>query len=177
MRVSSAPPARTWKVYLRLVFCVAWIAAQGALVLTAPRRADAAFGFRMFAESSTITVRLAREIEAPSGHGTVVVPVKNGEWTARGPDDKPHAIRWRDRVLESNLGRFDVPMHAAYSAAAQVERWHAALEDVAAHLGDDAETLSLHLDLTVSRNGREPVGYHFTSAARNAVAARGAPPR
>ena len=71
MRVSSAPPARTGKLYFRLVFCVAWITAQAVLILTAPRRADAAFGFRMFAESSTITVRLEREIEAPSGHGTV----------------------------------------------------------------------------------------------------------
>jgi len=176
MRVSSAPPARAWRVHLRLAFCVAWIVTQAVLILTASRRADAAFGFRMFAESSTLTVRLEREIEAPSGHGTVVVPVKNGEWVARGPDGKPHAIRWRDRVIESNLTRFDVPMHAAYSAAAQVERWHGALDDVAAHLSEDGETSALHLDLTVSRNGHEPALYHFTAARRD-LAARGAPPR
>lgn len=176
MRVSSAPPARTWRVHLRLAFCLAWITAQAALILTAPRRADAAFGFRMFAESLTITVRLGREIEAPSGHGTVLVAVKNGEWIARGPDGNPHSIRWRDRVIESNLARFDVPMHAAYSAAAQVERWQAALDDVAAHLTDDVETRALHLDLSVNRNGHEPLAYRFTRAS-NDVAARGAPPR
>jgi hypothetical protein len=164
MRVSSAAPPRTWWVSLRFAFCLAWIAAQAALILTASRRADAAFGFRMFAESSTLTAQLGREIEAPSGHGTVVVPVKNGEWVARGPDGAPHAIRWRGRVIEPNLALFNVPMHASYSAAAQVERWHAALDDVAAHLGEDAETVALHLDLTVSRNGHEPVVTHFTSA-------------
>jgi hypothetical protein len=155
MGVSSVP--------VRLAFCLAWLGTQAALVLTAPRRADAAFGFRMFAESSTLTAALSREVEAPSGHGTVVVPVKNGEWVARGPDGYPRSLRWRDRVIEPNLATFDVRMQAAYSAAAQVERWHAALDDVAAHLGDDTETRALHLDLTVSRNGREPIAYHFTA--------------
>jgi hypothetical protein len=163
MRVSSAPPARSWRVPLRLAFCIAWVAVQAALVLTASRRADAAFGFRMFAESSTLTAHLAREVEAPTGHGTVVVPVKNGEWVARGPDGRSHGIRWRDRVIEPNLAIFDVRMHAAYSAAAQVDRWHAALDDVATHLAEDAETKALHLDLTVSRNGHEPVISHFIS--------------
>jgi hypothetical protein len=136
---------------------------QGALILTASQRADAAFGFRMFAESSTLTAQLSREVEAPSGHGTVVVPVKDGEWVARGPDGRPHAIRWRDRVIEPNLARFDQRIPAAYSAAAQVERWHAALDDVAAHLTDDVETRGLELDLTVSKNGHEPVAHHFSS--------------
>jgi hypothetical protein len=156
MRVSSAPHPT-----FALAFCVVWIGTQGALILTASRRADAAFGFRMFAESSTLTATLSREVEAPSGHGTIVVPVTNGEWVARGEDGRPHAIRWRDRVIEANLARFDVRMQAAYSAAAQVERWHAALDDVATHLTEDAETRAIHLDLTVSKNGHEPVVYHF----------------
>jgi hypothetical protein len=55
-------------------------------------------------------------------------------------------------------------MHASYSAAAQVERWHAALDDVAAHLlPEDAETRGLVLVLEVRRNGRDPVSYRFTS--------------
>jgi hypothetical protein len=173
MRASPAPPARFWRVRARvparLALCVGWIAVQAALVLTASERADAAFGFRMFAESSTLTASLSREVEAPSGHGTVTVPVKDGAWVARGPDGRPHDVRWHDRVVQSNLARFDVRMQAGYSAAAQVERWHAALDDVAAHLADDAETLALHLDLTVSRNGREPAVFHF-SAARHPAA-------
>ncbi len=161
MRVSSAPPARTWRAPLRLAFVVAWIAVQGILVLTASGRADAAFGFRMFAESSTLVAQLSREIEAPSGHGTVTIPAKDGEWVARGADGLPRAIRWRDRVIEPNLATFGVTMHASYSAAAQVERWHAALDDVAAHLGEDSETKALHLELVVTRNGHEPVTYRF----------------
>lgn len=166
MRVSSAPPARTWRPALRLAFAVGWVTLQGELVLSAPRRADAAFGFRMFAESSTLMAQLSRDVEAPSGHGTVTLPVRDSEWAARGRDGYLHAIRWRDRVIEPNLSAFGVTMHASYSAAAQVERWHAALDDVAAHLADDAETKQLHLELVVRKNGHEPVTYRFDAAPR-----------
>jgi hypothetical protein len=166
MRASSAPPARAWRVPLRLAFALAWLAVQSVLVLTASRRADAAFGFRMFAESSTISAHLSRAVSAPSGHGTIDVPVQGGEWVARGPDGRPHRIRWRDRVIEGNLAAFDVTMQASYSAAAQVERWHAALDDVAGHLAEDSETRALTLDLVVRRNGHEPMTYHFTSPRR-----------
>ncbi len=187
MRASSAPPARAWRAALypplTVAFAVTWVAVQAVLVLTASRRADAAFGFQMFAESSTLTAQLWRDVDAPSGHGTTRVPVREGEWVARGADGRPHAIRWRDRVIEPNLATFGVTMHASYSAAAQVERWHAALDDVAAHLAsspslgplapstsshlaaasfaDDVETRGLHLELVVRRNGREPVTYEF----------------
>ena len=166
MRVSSAPPARTWRPALRLAFGAGWVALQAGLILTASRRAEGAFGFRMFAESSTLMAQLSREVEAPSGHGTVTLPLKEGEWAARGRDGYLHAFRWKDRVIEPNLSVFGVTIHAAYSAAAQVERWHAALDDVAAHLADDTETKELHLDLVVRKNGREPVTYHFDAAPR-----------
>jgi hypothetical protein len=143
---------------------VSWIAGQAALILTASRRADAAFGFRMFAESSTIAAHLSREVEAPSGHGTVDVPVRGGEWVAHDGRGEPRRFRWRDRVTSPNLSTFDATLHAAYSAAAQVERWHAALDDVAAHLPEDAETRGLKLELVVSKNGREAVTYRFASA-------------
>jgi hypothetical protein len=151
----------------RIVFAVAWMGLQSALVVTASRRADAAFGFRMFAESSTVSAHLSREVEAPSGEGTTIEPVVNGEWVARGADGKPHRVRWKDRVTEPALATFDVTMHASYSAAAQTERWAAALDDVAAHLdSEDSETKRLHLDLVVHRNGREATTAHFTSAWR-----------
>ena len=122
----------------------------------------------MFAESSTLMAQLSREVSAPGGEGlgTVRVPVKDGEWVARDHEGHPHAVRWRDRVIESNLSVFGVTMHASYSAAAQVERWEGALNDVAAHLDDDAETRRLKLELVVRRNGRDPVSYHFASAPR-----------
>jgi hypothetical protein len=150
----------------RLAFAALWVAGQAALVLTASGRPDAIFGFRMFAESSTIRAHLTREVEAPSGHGTVDVEVARGEWTAKDASGTRHAFRWHDRVLESGLSVFDRTFQASYSAAAQVARWHGALDDVAAHLDGDAETRRLRLDLVVQRNGREPVTYHFASAPR-----------
>ena len=69
-------------------------------------------------------------------------------------------------MVEPNLSVFGVTMHAAYSSAAQVERWHAALEDVAAHMGEDAETKRLHLALVVRKNGHEPVTYAFDAKPR-----------
>ena len=171
MRASSVPPALARRASLRLAFAVVWLGVQATLILTASRRADAAFGFRMFAESSTVSAHLAREVEAITGEGTTLVPVVNGEWIAHGADGRPHRIRWHDRVTQPNLAVFDVTMHASYSAAAQVERWQAALEDVAAHLGDaDVETKRLHLELIVHRNGHEAVTYHF--AAPHAASAR-----
>ncbi len=149
-----------------MAFAVAWLALQATLIVTAATRSDAVFGFRMFAESSTIRAHLTREVEAPSGHGVVEVPVRDGEWTAKDKDGVPHLMRWHDRVIEPNLTAFDRVMHASYSAAAQVERWEGALNDVAAHLDDDAETRRLKLELVVRRNGREPVSYHFASAPR-----------
>ena len=134
-------------------------------MLTASNRADAAFGFRMFAESSTLSASLTRVVEVPGG-GTREVPVKDGEWVARGASGRTHAVRWRDRVIEPNLATFGVTMHAAYSAATQIERWRAALDDVAAHLPDDAETKRLHLELVVRKNGREPVTYSFDAEPR-----------
>jgi hypothetical protein len=166
MRASSAPPARAWRPYLRVAFATAWIALQAVLVTTASRRADAAFGFQMFAESSTLSAQLWREVDSAEGLGHVRVPVKDGEWVARGPDGNMHTLRWRDRVIEPNLATFGVTMHAAYSASAQIDRWRAALDDVAAHLSEDAETRGLHLELVVRRNGREPVTYSFDAHPR-----------
>jgi hypothetical protein len=174
MRPSQAPPARPSRAPhapfapLVIAFAVAWIGLQATLVLTASKRADAIFGFRMFAESSTIRAHLTRVVDAPSGDGTTDVPVRNGEWVARDRDGTPHRIRWHDRVIEGNLASFDREMHASYSAAAQVERWEGALGDVATHLDSegDAETRRLRLDLVVRRNGGEPVTYTFTSPPR-----------
>ena len=145
----------------RVAFAAIWVAGQAALVTTAGRRADASFGFRMFPESSTIEVSLSRVVEAPSGHGTVSAPVVDGAWSARDRDGTLRPVRWRDRVLQPELGTFDVTMHASYGAAAQLERLRAALDDVATHTPEDAETRALVLDVTVRRNGGEPHVVHL----------------
>jgi hypothetical protein len=161
--VTSITPGRASRPWLRVGFAMAYVAAQIALVLTAARRPDAAFGFRMFHESSTIDVHLSRAIDAPSGHGTVNVPVEDGHWAARDREGKTHHLRWQTRVVEPELAIFDAVIHASYGADAQLARWHAALDDVARHFPEDAETRAFVLDVIVRKNGRDPVTVHFES--------------
>jgi hypothetical protein len=143
-----------------VIFAAAWVSLQLGLVLTASRRPDGVFGFRMFPESSTVEVALFRDL------GRARVPVADGAWTARDASGVARAFAWRDRVKRPELAAFDVEMHASYGAAAQLARWQAALDDVAAHIPADAETRRLALDVTVRRNGREPRVVHLESAER-----------
>jgi hypothetical protein len=145
----------------RVCFAVAWIALQGALILTANRRPDGAFGFRMFSESTTIKVSLYRE----TAGGRVFV--EDGRWSARDAAGQVKRFSWHDRVTP-NLAVFDVEWAAAYGEAAQLARWQGALDDVFAHTTDDAETRRLVLDIVVRKNGREPHTVTLTTADRGA---------
>jgi hypothetical protein len=135
----------------RLGVAAVWIAGQAALIGTGPRRAGGTFAFRMFPEASTIQIQLSREVVAPSGQGTVRVPVDGGRWLARDRDGVMHRFRWDDRVEDGNLFPWGAPVHASYGAAAQLERLARALDDVADHIPEDAETLRLVADVTVQR--------------------------
>ncbi len=150
----------------RIVFALFWVAVQAVLVVTAGRRSDGAFGFRMFSESSTLEVALFREIDAPDGQ-RMRVHVDDGAWTARASDGTHHRLTWYDRV-PSPYWVFDREMHASYGAAAQLERLQGALDDVVAHLAatDDGETRRLLLEVKVRHNGREPVTHRLTSRER-----------
>lgn len=151
-------------VWGRIVVAVAWIGLQAALILTAQRRPDGAFGFRMFSESSTIEVVLSREIVGADGARTRV-HVNDGTWAARDGAGVLKRFSWYDRVWP-NLGVFDREIHASYGAGAQLARFQGALEDVATHIPEDAETRRLVLDVTVRRNGHEPYTVTLTSAER-----------
>jgi hypothetical protein len=120
----------------------------------------------MFGESSTVRLTLLREIEAPGGHGTLVVPVHRGEWIAPDSLGTRHHFDWRDRVKVPGLSIFDVTFDAAYGARAQLDRVQAALDDVAAHIEDDAETQRLLVDVTLVKNGREPTVTRLVSTYR-----------
>jgi hypothetical protein len=124
-------------------------------VLTGGRRPDHAFAFQMFSESSTARVALSREVEAPSGHGTTLVPVKAGEWTALDADGLRHSFEWHDRVKSPLVATFDTTFEASYGEAALLARMQAALDDVTAHLDGDAETERLVALVTLRRNGRD----------------------
>ncbi|MEO8875759.1 MAG: hypothetical protein ABI461_09250 [Polyangiaceae bacterium] len=147
----------------RAAVVVLWVGVQGALIFTASGRADGAFGFRMFNESSSVQAHLFREVGAPSGHGTVRVAAPNGKWRARDDAGNLHRFDWYDRVKSGAVAPLDQNAHASYGAAAQVERLHAALDDMAAHISGDAETEALVLVIDVSKNGRTPEPITFTA--------------
>ena len=134
------------------------------LILTAERRPDGAFGFRMFSESTTIVVSLSREVAGPDGTRTRV-RVHEGVWLARDAGGTTRRFSWFDRV-RPGFAVFDQEVHARYGARAQVARLQAALDDVAAHVDADSETKHLLLDVTIRRNGREPELFHLASPDR-----------
>ena len=155
------------RVWARIAFSFVFVAVQAALVLTAGDRPENAFGFRMFSESSTISYSLAREVKrSPLAGDVVVVPVADGEWSAKDSQGVLRHVSWRDRVKRPELCVFDATFHASYSARAQLTRLGAALDDVATHTPDDQETVRLLMDVTIRHNGREPEVIHLTSVRR-----------
>jgi hypothetical protein len=148
----------------RVVFAAAYFAAQAVLIGTSGKRPDHAFGFQMFSESSTLSIHLMRKVDSVTGHGTTLVDVHDGEWIARDSRGKEHRFSFRDRVKEPGLTIFDTTIHASYGADAQLARIKAALDDVAAHVPEDSETRALVADVTVRKNGKEPVVIQLTSA-------------
>jgi hypothetical protein len=142
-----------------------WVSLQVALVITADRRPDAAFGFRMFSESSTLQVALYREVARETGQ-VARVHVDDGVWSARSSGGGSHRYAWNDRVRRQELATFDTEINAKYAALAQLSRLQAALDDLATHVPDDIETRRFLLDVTVRKNGREPYVVHLASAER-----------
>lgn len=148
-------------VAARAVLGVAWIAAQTALILTAGKRPDASFAFRMFPESSTISISLARELADGSA-----VPVEEGRWHAHDTHGAPHDHAWSDRVKDPVLSNLDVTVNAAYGSDAQLSRLAAALDDAITHLDDDVETRRLIATVSVRKNGRDPITVTLSSRRR-----------
>jgi len=151
----------------RFAVATLWIAGQVALILTGPKRADGAFAFRMFPESSTIEVHLVREVVAQSGHGVEEVPVENGTWLAHDARGVLHRFRWDDRVKDANLFPYGEPVHASYGAAAQLDRFAHALGDVATHSQGDDDTVRLVANVVVRKNGGPPTHLRLESPYRD----------
>lgn len=133
---------------------------------------DGAFGFRMSNESSTIKLALYREVDdpssaPPSGHAgqSTRVHVDGGVWSAEAADGSVHRHTWYDRV-PMPYWVFDREMHTSYGASTQLDRLQSALDDVASHVPDDTETRRFILEVTVRKNGREPVVYRLMSRER-----------
>jgi hypothetical protein len=121
----------------------------------------------MFTDSSTVTVALYREVEGAGGQRTRI-KVEDGVWSAGDSGGLRRRFAWSDRIRRRELAIFDTETSAKYGAAAHLARLQAALDDVASHTPDDAETRRLLLDVTLRQNGREPVVHHLVSAERSA---------
>lgn len=134
----------------RAAFAAGWLALQAALVLTASCRPDAIFGFRMFPEASTLEFDLERVVAG------VPVPAPGGAWSARDASGQLRHFSWRDRVIDPVLSSPGSRVFAAYGADAQLDRLQHALDDVARHEPEDAETQRFVARVSVWRNGREP---------------------
>ncbi len=150
----------------RVVFALAWLGGQAILVVTAASRPDGAFGFRMFSESTTISIHLERELRDHT-----VVAVDDGTWTARDGAGELHRFAWTDRVADPVLKNLDLTVHAAYGEAAQLQRLQAALDDVARHVPEDHETCALQARVTANRNGHDADELVLRSAPREACGA------
>jgi hypothetical protein len=136
--------------HLRVVFAVLWIAGQLALVLSAGARPDHIFGFRMFPEASTLEIHLWRETTGGR------IRAARGEWSARDATGQLRHFSWRDRVRDPILSSVDARVFASYGVDAQLARLGHALDDVADHVPEDAETRRLVAEVVVRRNGGEP---------------------
>jgi hypothetical protein len=146
---------------------------QVALVATARGRPDHIFGFRMFPEASTLEIHLFRDTrETPGAGGTSSareegVPAAGGEWSARDGSGQLRRFSWRDRVRDPILGSIDARVFASYGVDAQLARLGHALDDVADHIEDDAETHRLRAEVIVRKNGGPPVTVRLESHARS----------
>jgi hypothetical protein len=69
----------------------------------------------------------------------------------------------RDPILSS----LDARVFASYGVDAQLARLQRALDDVADHVPEDAETRQLRAEVTVRRNGGEPTTVSLRSHARS----------
>ncbi len=151
----------------RALVCAIWIGGQTTLVLTGTQRADGAFAFRMFPESSTIEFTLYRDVISQSGHGTDEIVVKEGKWLAHDADGVLHRFRWDDRVKDGNIFPYGEPIHASYGATAQLQRLTHALADVSAHIDEDDETARLVAVVNVRHNGGPPARVRIEGPWRN----------
>jgi hypothetical protein len=95
-----------------------------------------------------------------------VVPTAAGEWSARDASGQLRHFSWRDRVHDPELRALDRRIFASYGAGTQLARLQRALDDVAAHIPEDGETVRLRADVTVWKNGHEPVTHTLESRPR-----------
>jgi hypothetical protein len=131
----------------RAVFAVVFLVAQGVLIATAGGRSDRSYGFRMFPETSSIVVHVARRLD--DGREA---PIVNGRWDARDCAGATKTFVWGRMVRPPGPARLDGPSGAPYGVESGVARTKDALAWVAAHSGD-CETRAFVAHVELKKNG------------------------
>jgi hypothetical protein len=121
----------------------------------------------MFPEASTLEIRLFRETGPSPGTSSRAV---RGDWSAHDTSGQLRRFSWHDRVRDPVLGSIDARVFASYGVDAQLARLGHALDDVAEHIADDAETRQLRAEVVVRKNGAAPAT-RMALYGQNAVAA------
>lgn len=106
----------------------------------------------MFNESSSIKFDLYRKVRRRGAER--LVPIVDGAWEARTTAGERRTFRWADRIRYGALLRTGEFVHATYGLDAQLFRLQLALEDVAAHIQEDRETVALVAKVETLKNGR-----------------------
>jgi hypothetical protein len=140
---------------LRTLFAAAWLVAQAALVLTAERRSNHAFGFRMFEEITTVELRVSRLVDDGGN-----LPM-GATWTAHDCDGRPVEYRWHDLVRVGPTF-LNGPLLEPYGADTGLMRARAAVAWVATHTPRDCETRGLVATVSRVRNRRPLSDVTFT---------------
>jgi hypothetical protein len=143
-------------------FAGLFLAVQLTLIATTGWRPNHAFGFRMFHEYATVKVRLWRRVRGHPG----LVRVDNGLWWARDRAGQVHRMAWFWSVAPFGPAWLDATVKASYGADWALAAYQYALDWVATHTPEDAETETLEADVTVQNNGHAPVTHHLTSVVR-----------
>ena len=133
----------------RTAFLALFFGGEVALIATATMRTDRSYGFRMFPETSNITVHVERRLD-----GGKLVPIVEGQWGARDCQGSTHSFTWARMVPWPAPNRLDRSVGAPYGVENEVQRTADALRWVADHTPDDCETKAFVATIDARKNGR-----------------------
>jgi hypothetical protein len=134
----------------RAALCAVFFGGEALLIATAGMRTDRSYGFRMFPETSSVTVHLSRRLD-----GGKLVPVEGNRWQARDCGGGVHGFAWGKLVRFPAPGKLDARVGAPYGVESEVARTHDAMVYVARNTPEDCETRALVAHVERVRNGRE----------------------
>jgi hypothetical protein len=111
-------------------------------------------------------VSLEREVAARDGTNARWLPVEQGIWAASDTAGTRRRFAWTDRIKTRGLSVVDRDVFVEGAVSTTLEELQLALDDVAVHINDDAESRRLRLEVTIKPIGHEPRTVYLTSVER-----------